>query len=225
MYFTPHLDETGVRIPTYEDRLDALTASYQAIFGSDANLEISSPDYQLLSVFARSLDDLSQLILDDFASRNPRYAAGAALDLLLPLMGLTRQGATYSKAILTLTGAPVTILSAAPEVLDDAGHLWRCRSAGILLDTQGKASVEAVCTTPGAVEAPAGSIHRLVSPIAGLASAVTPSLIGILADMWDIRRGMMAIFTLIGLLLLVTGVDLWYAGKKDGRRYGKHLGR
>jgi len=172
MYFTPHLDETGVRIPTYEDRLDALTASYQAIFGSGANLEISSPDYQLLSVFARALDDLSQLILDDFASRNPRYAAGAALDLLMPLMGLTRQGATCSKAILTLTGAPVTILSAAPEVLDDAGHLWRCRSAGILLDTQGKASVEAVCTTPGAVEAPAGSIHRLVSPIAGLASAV-----------------------------------------------------
>ena len=53
--------------------------------------------------------------------------------------------------------------------------------------------------------------------IPGLVSAVTPSLIGFLADMWDIRRGMMAIFALIGLLLLVTGVDLWYAGKKSGR--------
>ncbi len=172
MYFTPYIDETGVHLPTYQDRLDALVSSYRSIFGQEINLEISSPDYQLLSVFARVLDDLSQLILDDFASRNPQYATGSALDLLMALMGLTRQGATYSRVALTLTGTPVTILSTAPEVLDDAGNLWRCRYAGILLNTQGKATVEAVCTVPGAVEAPAGSVHRLVSPIPGLASAV-----------------------------------------------------
>ena len=53
--------------------------------------------------------------------------------------------------------------------------------------------------------------------IPGLVSAVTPSLIGILADMWDIRRGMMAIFALIALLLLITAVDLREV-KRDGSR-------
>ena len=61
-YFAPYIDESGVHIPTYQDRLDALTSAYASIFGPEANLEISSPDYQLLSVFARALDDLSALV-------------------------------------------------------------------------------------------------------------------------------------------------------------------
>ena len=104
MYFTPYIDDTGVHLPTYQDRLDDLLSAYRSVFGPEANLEISSPDYQLLSVFARSLDDLGQLILSDFASRNPQYASGAVLDLLMPLMGLSREGATCSTVALTLTG-------------------------------------------------------------------------------------------------------------------------
>ena len=106
MYFAPYIDGGGVHIPTYEDRLEALITSYKAIFGPEMNLEPSAPDYQLLSVFARALDDLSELILVDFASRNPRYASGVGLDLLLPLYGLTRGGATRSSVPLTLTGTP-----------------------------------------------------------------------------------------------------------------------
>ncbi|MBQ3393212.1 MAG: MFS transporter [Lachnospiraceae bacterium] len=44
--------------------------------------------------------------------------------------------------------------------------------------------------------------------IPGLVSTFMPSLIGVLADLWDIRRGMMAIFVLIVLLLAVTVVDV-----------------
>ena len=88
MYFTPYIDGNGVHIPSYEDRMESLVASYRNIFGQDVNLEISSPDYQLLSVFAKALDDMSQVILVDFASRNPQYASGVGLDLLMPLHGL-----------------------------------------------------------------------------------------------------------------------------------------
>ena len=48
------------------------------------------PDYQLLSVFAKALDDASALVLQAYNSRNPAYASGNALDLLLPAYGLTR---------------------------------------------------------------------------------------------------------------------------------------
>ena len=171
-YFTPYIDEKGVHIPTYADRLESLLSSYRTIFGADINLEISSPDYQLLSLFARSLDDLSQLILADFNARNPQYASGAALDLLLPLAGLTRRGATYSTVPLTLSGTPNAVLPTAPEALDDNGHLWRCQTAGIQLDENGENTVYAICTTPGAVTAAAGSVHKLVTPVAGLASVV-----------------------------------------------------
>ena len=89
-YFPPYIDSSGLHMPTYEDRLSALCDSYRAIFGQEAELSESVPDYQLLSVFARSLDDASALVLSAFHQMNPQYASGQALDLLLPQYGLAR---------------------------------------------------------------------------------------------------------------------------------------
>ena len=90
-YFAPYIDDAGLRMPTYEDRLEDLVSAYRSIFGTDAELSESVPDYQLLSVFAKALDDTSALVLQSFNSRNPLYASGTSLDLLLPMYGLTRE--------------------------------------------------------------------------------------------------------------------------------------
>ena len=90
-YFPPCIDGTGIHMPTYEDRLSDLSEAYRNIFGIESELSASVPDYQLLSVFAKALDDVSALTLQAYNSRNPMYATGAALDLLLPQYGLTRQ--------------------------------------------------------------------------------------------------------------------------------------
>jgi len=89
-YFAPYIDGTGIHMPTYEDRLEDLTEAYRNIFGIDAELGPAVPDYQLLSVFAKALDDASTLVLQAYNSRNPAYASGNALDLLMPAYGLTR---------------------------------------------------------------------------------------------------------------------------------------
>ncbi|MBR2660563.1 MAG: hypothetical protein IKE15_04095 [Clostridia bacterium] len=89
-YFAPYIDDSGLHMPTYEDRLEDLVESYRSIFGVESELSASVPDYQLLSVFAKALDDVSALCLQAYNSRNPQYAAGAALDLLLPQYGITR---------------------------------------------------------------------------------------------------------------------------------------
>lgn len=89
-YFAPYIDAAGIHMPTYEERLEELCAQYRSIFGPDAAMDPSVPDYQLLSVFAKSLDDASALVLEAYNSRNPAYASGQALDLLLPQYGLTR---------------------------------------------------------------------------------------------------------------------------------------
>jgi hypothetical protein len=89
-YFAPYIDGTGLHMPTYEDRLEDLVSAYRSIFGIDAELSESVPDYQLLSVFAKALDDTSALVLQAYNSRNPLYASGQALDLLLPMYGISR---------------------------------------------------------------------------------------------------------------------------------------
>ena len=89
-YFAPYIDGTGLHMPTYEERLEDLVAGYRNIFGIEAELSPAVPDYQLLSVFAKALDDVSGLVLQGFNARNPLYATGAALDLLLSVYGITR---------------------------------------------------------------------------------------------------------------------------------------
>ena len=89
-YFAPYIDGTGLHMPTYEERLDDLCEAYRNIFGPESELSESVPDYQLLSVFARALDDVSALCLQAYNSRNPMYATGQALDLLLPQYGILR---------------------------------------------------------------------------------------------------------------------------------------
>ena len=89
-YFAPYIDGSGIHMPTYEDRLENLITAYREIFGVDSILDPSVPDYQLLSTFARALDDTSALVLDAYDSRNPQYASGNSLDILAPQYGLER---------------------------------------------------------------------------------------------------------------------------------------
>ena len=70
-YFAPYIDSSGLHMPTYEDRLLDLVSAYRSIFGVDSELSESVPDYQLLSVFAKALDDTSALVLQAYNSRNP----------------------------------------------------------------------------------------------------------------------------------------------------------
>ena len=100
-YFPPYIDETGIHMPTYEDRLEDLVTAYRNIFGMEAELSAAVPDYQLLSVFAKALDDTSALAVQAFNSRNPMYASGAALDLLLPQYGLARNAGETDAAVRT----------------------------------------------------------------------------------------------------------------------------
>ncbi len=100
-YFAPYIDETGLHMPTYEDRLADLSSSYRSIFGIEAELSDAVPDYQLLSIFAKALDDVSALVLQAVNNLNPAYASGAVLDLHLPLYGLTRAAGETDAAVRT----------------------------------------------------------------------------------------------------------------------------
>lgn len=59
-YFKPYVDSTGLHIPTYNDILEDMIAAMKQIYGDDIYLDNSSPDYQLLSIFALKQSDTLQ---------------------------------------------------------------------------------------------------------------------------------------------------------------------
>ena len=120
-YFPPYIDAAGIHLPTYEDRLEDLVSAYRNIFGAETELSPAVPDYQLLSVFARALDDVSALVLQDYNSRNPMYAAGNALDLLLPQYGITREaGETDAEVRARIRNALAGHGAVTPDALEAA---------------------------------------------------------------------------------------------------------
>lgn len=173
-YFVPYIDETGLHMPTYADRLDDLCSAYRSIFGNDVALDPATPDYQLLSVLAKALDDTSALVLQAYNSRNPAYARGAALDLLLPQYGLSRYAGTYSMVTLGLTGRAGTVIPGGSLVSDGNGYLWKTPGP-VTLNQSGAALVQASCQTPGPVEAAANTITNIVTPVTGWTGVNNPS--------------------------------------------------
>ncbi len=63
-YFAPYIDGTGLHMPTYEDRLSDLVSAYRSIFGIDAEMSESVPDYQLLGRDCRCRTEMKERISD-----------------------------------------------------------------------------------------------------------------------------------------------------------------
>jgi len=117
-YFAPYIDETGLHMPTYEERLEELMTAYRQIFGEGIVLDPAVPDYQLLSVFARALDDTSALVLDEYHSRNPGYATGTGLDLAAQQYGISRfSGETDAQLRIRMRAAMASKGCASAETL------------------------------------------------------------------------------------------------------------
>ena len=170
-YFDPYIDAEGIHIPTYDDRMEYFQSEYKRIFGDDIYLGEETPDYQLLSVFSRCLDDMAALAVDAYNARNPYYAAGNSLDVLLALVGLNRKRATYSKVILTIKGEPRTSLPEGALAIDQVGYLWALDEA-VTIPEEGSIDVPATCRTAGAIPAGIGTIDGIFSPTAGWESVI-----------------------------------------------------
>ncbi len=135
-YFPPYIDSAGLHMPTYEERLSSLTESYRAIYGQESELSESVPDYQLLSVISRSLDDASALILSAVQSVNPQYAQGPALDLMLPMYGLSRQPGETDASVRSrmLTAIARNDLSMEQAIMDEIWSVPNVRKAVLYIN-------------------------------------------------------------------------------------------
>ena len=174
-YFRPSVDADGIHIPTYDDILSYLTEQYKSIFGDDVYLGIDSKDYQLLSVFAKTLDDFAALSVDCYNARSPLYATGDSLDVLCTIVGITRNPATHGEAEITLTGIDDTVVEAGSKVIDKDGGLWTITEDVTI--ASGTATAEVTKDEAGAYKLIADSISSIYTPVVGW-SGVSNTTIG-----------------------------------------------
>ena len=165
-YFAPYIDGDGIHIPTYKEILENLIDGYKRIFGDDLYLGEDTQDYQMLSLFAKAQDDMMALVTQNYNARNPNYATGDALDLLVAMNAMSRKKATASTATLTLGGTAYATIPSGSRAVDQDGNIWALESE-VTLDANGAGTAVAACETLGSVIANAGTIDTIYTPVMG----------------------------------------------------------
>jgi uncharacterized phage protein gp47/JayE len=174
MYFTPYVDSAGMHVPSYSDIRDDLIAQAKLIFGNDIYLDSDSQDYQFISIFAAKCYDAMQTALLSYNNRSPSNAIGTGLDSLVKLNGITRLGAVYSTAAVTITGAIGTLINNG-VIADISGNKWNLPST-VTIPSGGTISVTATCQIAGAIVANIGDLSNIVTPTYGWTSVTNTAV-------------------------------------------------
>lgn len=164
------IDSTGITAPDYDAVLAYLQQQYLGIFGSDIDLDNSTPDAQLLAVFSQIIYDYGQSTVAVFNAFSPAFAQGAGLSSVVKINGLQRESSTFSTVTLTLTGNPTTITNGI--VGDDQGlnTSWAL-PAIVTIPIGGSINVGAICTSPGAIAAAPSTLNVILTPTLGWQTA------------------------------------------------------
>ena len=152
-------------MPSYTDIRDYLIEQAKAIYGQDIYLESDSSDYQYISIIAKSEYDTLMGCQLAYNNRSPQTAIGVALDGIVKINGIKRIPATYSTAVVTLTGAPNTLIKSG-SIADINGIKWNLPET-VTIGLSGTINVTATCQVLGAIYASIGDINIINTPTYG----------------------------------------------------------
>lgn len=207
---------TGFVAKTEQQYFDEEQQLYLDI-DSNWNLDPSTPDGLKLASDAEKFVQLDEALQQAYNSKDPNKARDLDLDTICAITGTVRNQGTFSSVTLTFTGSNGTIIPIGEEfesVVD--GTRWVTQSDVTIAG--GTASVAALASIRGSVNADTGTITRIVTTIGGLQTVTNnvPAAAGLDAETNGelrlrraksvSRQGNNQISNMIGEVLTVDGV-------------------
>lgn len=144
------------------------------------NLDPSTPDGLKLAHDAEIFGALDETLQQAYNSKDPNKATTVDLNILCALTGTTRGEGTAGTVYLTLSGTAGTLIPAGRRVESIAnGSRWMTEQA-FTLDPTGSATVPAICTTVGVIQADTGTLTRIIDNVGGWVGVtnLTPATVG-----------------------------------------------
>src|ERR1043165_4853984 len=118
--FTP----TGFETPSEEQILAGVLAVFNAAFGGNMNLNLSTPQGQLAMALTQIIGANNDLLLALLNGVDPAYASGLMQDAIARIYFLTRKPAQSTAVECTITGLPGTVIPAFALALNDDGNTY-----------------------------------------------------------------------------------------------------
>ena len=116
---TDVLDDNGLQVSNVTELLEQLVTDFQSIYGTDINQDQSSPDGQLLNIFAQAGVDIRELLTQIYNSFDPDNCSGRILDARCAINNVFRKGATWTEVPIDITVDRTVTLQGLDENFND----------------------------------------------------------------------------------------------------------
>jgi hypothetical protein len=185
---TNSLTAGGLTIQQQPDIVASLTTGYVSIYGADINLGPNTPDGQMMNIYATALEDNLELLQSVYNMFSLVNAYGVQLDNIGQLLGVIRQGGTFTQAqvlvtvsqALTLLGQDALVGNPSATVFtvaDQAGNQYQLLATHVF-GGSGSATLTFVSVSIGQILTSANTITTVLTPILGVSSVNNPSTAG-----------------------------------------------
>lgn len=180
-----NLSSTGLTVNSTTDIVNNLTLAFQAIYGSQINVNPNSPDGQLINILAQAIEDNLQLLVQVYNSFAVDSAFGVILDQRVALSGITRNQGTYTLAYvnvtatqaLTLPGQDVLVLNPGASVFtvaDTAGNQYQLATSYVFVGA-GTQTLAFNSVTLGQIQTVPNTITTIITVTPGISGVNNPS--------------------------------------------------
>jgi uncharacterized phage protein gp47/JayE len=223
------INQNGLTIDSLQEIITFLEDGYREIYGNDIILDSNTPDGQLINIQAQFYRDLLEVLNQIYTGFDIDQAIGVVLDQRVSLLGIQRQGATFTQQQVEITvDNSVTLegLDEAANDIDGTGYTVADNTGTefILLDTFNAPTagtynltfrakeLGSITTTPNTITNPITEVLEVTNidnPSGALEVGVNGELdseLKIRAKKSTANRSTGFIDGLTGLLLTTTGV-------------------
>lgn len=127
------LTPTGFVPKTYEDLITDAKASIQSMYGLSFNL-INGIAYRYTAVMMERIAELWEILQAIVSSQDPDGGTGVGLEGIAAITGTLKLKATQSQVVLSLTGAPATLVeTGARSKAASTGSFWMTDEDGTIV--------------------------------------------------------------------------------------------
>ena len=172
---TLELTSAGLTTRTLTEIADAIKAEIRSEISASMDLSTSSPQGQMVQIFAREVRKIEEALAALHAAYNPAGATGSMADILSALTGTVRRAATFSTVSATVNVDPGTY-SAGSLVASVVGNPDAQFSNADEVVNSGGSAADVVVTyralESGPVQAPSGTL-QISGPVSGWNSITT----------------------------------------------------
>lgn len=176
----------GITAPDLIDVLNGSLTDAQTAYGTDASIELTTPQGQYAMVETAIVGDKNDQLLAFANMVNPDYSSGRFQDAIGQIYFIDRNAATGTTVTATCTGLVDTVIPSGSYARDNSGYIYYS-TADATIGSDGTASVVFTNSSTGLIECAAGTLTTIYQAVDGW-SGITNAAAGVLGSEEESRN-------------------------------------